>query len=291
MKKIGFIGLGNMGKGMSINLSKNDYLINGFDLNEKVFIDLKDYQILSLDSVEEVAKNSEIIITMLSDDDAVLSVISNKDFLENIKKNSIVIDMISTKPVTSKKINEILKKKEIYFLDAPVSGGTSGAKNGNLAIMVGGQKEVFNKALNLLNTMGNPTLVGPIGCGQIAKLANQIIVGVTIGAVAEAIHLCKKSGADPNKFIKAVEGGFADSKILKNHGKKMIENNFEPGGKTSTHLKDMNNILESAESFNFKLPISKLIKEMYQDLVDNNHSEKDHSSLYIQIEELNRNGK
>ena len=125
----------------------------------------------------------------------------------------------------------------------------------------------------------------------IIKLANQIIVGVTIGAVAEAILLCKKSGADPNKFIKAVEGGFADSKILKNHGKKMIENNFEPGGKTSTHLKDMNNILESAENVNFKLPISKLIKEMYQNLVNNNHSDKDHSSLYIQIEELNRNGK
>ena len=215
----------------------------------------------------------------------------HKSFLENIKKKSIVIDMSSTKPITSKKINEILKKKEIYFLDAPVSGGTSGAKNGNLAIMVGGEKEVFNKALNLLNTMGNPTLVGPIGCGQIAKLANQIIVGITIGAVAEAIHLCKKAGADPNKFIKAVEGGFADSKILKNHGKKMIENNFEPGGKTSTHLKDMNNILESAENVNFKLPISKLIKEMYQNLVNNNHSDKDHSSLYIQIEELNRNGK
>ena len=116
-------------------------------------------------------------------------------------------------------------------------------------------------------------------------------MGVTIGAVAEAIHLCKKAGADPDKFIKAVEGGFADSKILKNHGKKMIENNFEPGGKTSTHLKDMNNILESAENVNFKLPISKLIKEMYQNLVNNNHSDKDHSSLYIQIEELNRNGK
>ena len=280
-----------MGYPMAQNILKAGFNLTAFNRTNKKAQGLSKNGAEVVNSIKEAVEKSEIIITILSDDDAVLSVISNKDFLENIKKNSIVIDMSSTKPVTSKKINEILKKKEIYFLDAPVSGGTSGAKNGSLAIMVGGEKEVFNKAKNILNTMGNPTLVGPIGCGQIAKLANQIIVGVTIGAVAEAIHLCKKSGADPNKFIKAVEGGFADSKILKNHGKKMIENNFEPGGKTSTHLKDMNNILESAESFNFKLPISKLIKEMYQDLVDNNHSEKDHSSLYIQIEELNRNGK
>ncbi len=250
-----------MGYPMAQNILKAGFNLTAFNRTNKKAQGLSKNGAEVVNSIKEAVEKSEIIITILSDDDAVLSVISNKDFLENIKKNSIVIDMSSTN------------------------------KNGNLAIMVGGQKEVFNKALNLLNTMGNPTLVGPIGCGQIAKLANQIIVGVTIGAVAEAIHLCKKSGADPNKFIKAVEGGFADSKILKNHGKKMIENNFEPGGKTSTHLKDMNNILESAESFNFKLPISKLIKEMYQDLVDNNHSEKDHSSLYIQIEELNRNGK
>ena len=253
-----------MGYPMAQNILNAGFNLTAFNRTNKKAQGLSKNGAEVVNSIKEAVEKSEIIITMLSDDDAVLSVINNKDFLENIKKNSIVIDMSSTKPITSKKINEILKKKEIYFLDAPVSGGTSGAKNGNLAIMVGGQKEVFNKALNLLNTMGNPTLVGPIGCGQIAKLANQIIVGVTIGAVAEAIHLCKKSGADPNKFIKAVEGGFADSKILKNHGKKMIENNFEPGGKTSTHLKDMNNILESAENFNFKLPISKLIREMYQ---------------------------
>ena len=242
----------------------------------------------AVNSVKEGIQNSQIIITMLSDDEAVYSVIDSKEFLENIKSESIVIDMSSTRPNTSKKIYEILKKKNVHFLDAPVSGGTVGAENATLAIMVGGEDKVFNKASSLLNTMGNATLVGPVGSGQIAKLANQIIVGVTIGAVAEAIHLCKKAGADPNKFIKAVDGGFADSKILKNHGKKMIEKNFKPGGKTSTHLKDMKNILESAENLNFKLPISSLIKKMYQDLVNNGHSNKDHSSLYLQIEEINK---
>ena len=209
-----------MGYPMAQNILKAGFKLIAFNRTNEKAQGLSKNGAQVANSIKEVVEKSNIIITMLSDDDAVLSVICNKDFLENIKKKSIVIDMSSTKPITSKKIYEILKKKEICFLDAPVSGGTSGAKNGSLAIMVGGEKDVFNKAKNILNTMGNPTLVGPIGCGQIAKLANQIIVGVTIGAVAEAIHLCKKAGADPNKFIKAVEGGFADSKILKNHGKK-----------------------------------------------------------------------
>ena len=178
-----------MGYPMAQNILNAGFNLTAFNRTNKKAQGLSKNGAEVVNSIKEAVEKSEIIITMLSDDDAVLSVISNKDFLENIKKNSIVIDMSSTKPITSKKINEILKKKEIYFLDAPVSGGTSGAKNGNLAIMVGGEKEVFNKALNLLNTMGNPTLVGPIGCGQIAKLANQIIVGVTIGAVAEALSL------------------------------------------------------------------------------------------------------
>ena len=133
--------------------------------------------------------------------------------------------MSSTKPKTAIKINCLLKKKKIKFLDAPVSGGTKGAENASLAIMVGGSKSLFKKVKKILNLMGNATHTGPVGSGQISKLANQIIVGVTIGAVAEAIHLCKKNGVDPNKFIKAIEGGLADSKILKNHGKKMIEGN------------------------------------------------------------------
>ena len=126
--------------------------------------------------------------------------------------------------------------------------------------MVGGSKSLFKKVKKILNLMGNATHTGPVGSGQISKLANQIIVGVTIGAVAEAIHLCKKNGVDPNKFIKAIEGGLADSKILKNHGKKMIEGNYTPGGKTSTHLKDMNNILESAKNvqeISKEVPMSK----------------------------------
>ena len=154
--------------------------------------------------------------------------------------------------------------------------------------MVGGEQNVFNKVKKILKTMGNPTLVGPCGSGQVSKLANQIIVGLTIGAVAEAIILCEKAGADPNKMIEAFTGGWADSKVLKTHGKRMIDNDFSPKGKTSVHLKDMNNIIECANNYNLHLPISKLIKEMYKSLVENGYGEKDHSSLYKEIERLNK---
>ena len=280
-----------MGYPMAQNILKGGYTLSVFNRTKEKADGLSKNGAFVAKSIKEAIENSDVIITMLSDDNAVYEVINSNDFLDNIKISSTVIDMSSTKPVTSKNIFDLLKTKNINFLDAPVSGGTIGAENASLAIMVGGDEIIFNKVVNILNTMGNATLVGPVGSGQIAKLANQIIVGVTIGAVAEAVHLCKVSGVDPNKFIKAVEGGFADSNILRSHGKKMIDQNFNPGGKTSTHLKDMNNILESAENYNFKLPISKLIKEMYQDLVEKGYSDKDHSSLYLQIEEINKNGK
>ena len=172
-------------------------------------------------------------------------------------------------------------------MDAPVSGGTIGAEEASLAIMVGGQQNIFDDAFDILKTMGNPTLVGPIGSGQVSKLANQIIVGLTIGAVAEAVTLCEKAGADPNKMIKALSGGWADSKVLQTHGKRMINKNFTPKGRTSVHLKDMNNILECANNYNTHLPISNLVKEMYKSLVENGHGETDHSSLYKEIERIN----
>ena len=196
--------------------------------------------------------------------------------------------MSSIKPKIAIKYGNLLKKKNINFLDAPVSGGTIGAEEGSLAIMVGGEQKVFDNAFEVLKIMGNPTLVGPIGSGQVSKLANQIIVGVTIGAVAEAVTLCEKAGVDANKFIKALSGGFADGKILQNHGKRMIDKDFSPKGKVSTHLKDMNNILECAGDFDTQLPISKLIQSMFKSLVENGNSNDDHSALYKEIENINK---
>ena len=287
MCSISFIGIGLMGMPMAKNILKKNKLTVFNRTIEKAKILSKDGAIIA-NSIKDAVSNADVIITMLSDDEAVLSIINSQEFTDNIKSYSTVIDMSSIKAKTAIKIHNVLKEKKINFLDAPVSGGPSGAENASLAIMVGGNESTFKKVLDILNLMGKASLVGPVGSGQIAKLANQIIVGVTIGAVAEAIHLCKRAGADPNKFIKAIEGGLADSKILKNHGKKMIDGNYTPGGKTSTHLKDMNNILESANNVNLNLPISGLIKNMYTDLVNNGHSNKDHSSLYLHIEDINK---
>jgi 2-hydroxy-3-oxopropionate reductase len=286
--KISFIGTGLMGFPMAKNLLKKNLDLKIFSRTLDKSKPLEEFGGKIINSLSEAIIDSDIILTMLTDDDAVEKVLGNSDFLKNLKPSSTVIDMSSIKPKIAIKYGKLLKENNINFLDAPVSGGTIGAEQGSLAIMVGGDQKTFDNAIDVLKIMGNPTLVGPIGSGQVSKLANQIIVGVTIGAVAEAIMLCEKAGVDGNKFIKALSGGFADGKILQNHGKRMIKKDFSPKGKVSTHLKDMNNILECANDFNTQLPISNLIQSMFKSLVDNGNSDDDHSALYKEIENLNK---
>jgi 2-hydroxy-3-oxopropionate reductase len=286
--KIAFIGTGLMGYPMASNLLKKKLNLKVFSRTLDKAKPLEKFGAIISNSLGEAVKDTDIIITMLTDDEAVEKVLGDKEFLNNLKPLSTVIDMSSIKPKIAIQYGKILEEKGINFLDAPVSGGTIGAEDGSLAIMVGGDQKVFDYALDTLKIMGNPTLVGPIGSGQVSKLANQIIVGVTIGAVAEAITLCEKAGVDANKFIKALSGGFADGKILQNHGKRMIDKDFSPKGKVSTHLKDMNNILECAGDFDTKLPISSLIKEMFNSLVERGNDNDDHSALYKEIENQNK---
>ena len=286
--KIAFIGTGLMGYPMASNLLKKKLNLKVFSRTLDKAKPLEKLGAYISNSLGEAVKDTDIIITMLTDDEAVEKVLGDKEFLNNLKPSSTVIDMSSIKPKIAIQFGKILEEKGISFLDAPVSGGTIGAEDGSLAIMVGGEQKTFDYAFDTLKIMGNPTLVGPIGSGQVSKLANQIIVGVTIGAVAEAITLCEKSGVDANKFIKALSGGFADGKILQNHGKRMIDKDFSPKGKVSTHLKDMNNILECAGDFDTKLPISSLIKEMFNSLVERGNDNDDHSALYKEIENQNK---
>ena len=286
--KIAFIGTGLMGYPMASNLLKKKLNLKVFTRTLDKAKPLEKLGANISNSLAEAVKDTDIVITMLTDDEAVEKVLGDKEFLNNLKPSSTVIDMSSIKPKIAIQYGKILKEKGIYFLDAPVSGGTIGAEDGSLAIMVGGEQKTFDYAFDILKIMGNPTLVGPIGSGQVSKLANQIIVGVTIGAVAEAIMLCEKAGVDANKFIKALSGGFADGKILQNHGKRMIDKDFSPKGKVSTHLKDMNNILECASDFDTKLPISSLIKEMFNSLVERGNDNDDHSALYKEIENQNK---
>ncbi len=290
MQNIGFIGTGLMGFPMAKNILKAGYTVKAFNRSINKAEPLKDFGAEISNSIGELVKASDVVITMLTNDDAVNEVIGSDEFLNNLKPNSTVIDMSSVKQTTAVNHGKNLKSQKINFLDAPVSGGTIGAEEASLAIMIGGEQVVFDSVKDILKSMGNPTLVGPVGCGQVSKLANQIIVGLAIGAVAEAVTLCEKAGADPKKMIKALSGGWADSKVLRTHGKRMIDKDFSPKGKTSSQLKDMNNILECANNYNTQLPISNLVKEMYKSLVENGHGKTDHSSLYKEIERIN-NGK
>ena len=288
MKSIGFIGIGLMGFPMAKNLLKSGYNLKAYNRSQDKADRLKEFGAEISLSVKDVVTNADVVITMLTDDAAVEKVMSSGEFISNIKEGATVIDMSSVNPVLTIKYSKKLKEKKINYLDAPVSGGTIGAEEATLAIMVGGDEETFKNCYELLKKMGNPTLVGPVSSGQISKLANQIIVGVTIGAVAEAITLCEKSGTNPNKMIEALSGGWADSKILQTHGKRMIDKDFTPKGKTTTQLKDMTNIVNAGKAVETHLPISSLIKEMYKDLVADGHGNTDHSSLYNAIEKINK---
>ena len=278
--KVGIIGTGLMGFPMAINISKK-FELKSFNRTFEKMKDLEKYNITLCDTLENLFKGTDVIISMLPGDKEVIEAVNqSKKF---IKSGTIFIDMSSTKVSTANECYRILKEVNSNFIDAPVSGGPEGAKSGSLAIMAGGDEDIFLKVKNVLETMGKPTLVGPNGSGQVSKLCNQIIVGVTIGAVAEAIILCEKNGADPNKFIKAVSGGFADGKILQNHGQRMIDKDFVARGKNITHLKDMNNILECASQRGIKLPISKLIQNMFKNLCESGLENDDHCSLYKEI--------
>ena len=289
MKNIGFIGIGLMGFPMAKNLLKSGYNLKAYNRSQDKADRLKEFGAEISTSIKGVVTNSDVIIAMLTDDAAVEKVMGSDEFISNIKEGATVIDMSSVNPVITKKYAEILNEKNINYLDAPVSGGTIGAEEASLAIMVGGNEKTFNKCYDLLKILGNPTLVGPVTSGQISKLANQIIVGVTIGAVAEAVTLCEKSGTNPSKMIEALSGGWADSKILQTHGKRMINKDFSPKGKTTTQLKDMTNIINAGKAADLHLPISSLIKEMYKNLVEDGLGNTDHSSLYNEIKKLNNN--
>jgi 2-hydroxy-3-oxopropionate reductase len=288
MKNIGFIGIGLMGFPMARNLLKSGYNLKAYNRSQDKADRLKEFGAEISTSIKDVVTNSDVVIAMLTDDAAVEKVMGSDEFISNIKESTTVIDMSSVNPVITKKYAEILKEKNINYLDAPVSGGTIGAEEASLAIMVGGDEKTFKECYELLKILGNPTLVGPVTSGQISKLANQIIVGVTIGAVAEAVTLCEKSGTNPSKMIEALSGGWADSKILQTHGKRMISKDFSPKGKTTTQLKDMTNIINAGKAVETHLPISSLIKEMYKDLVADGHGNTDHSSLYNAIEKINK---
>ena len=284
--KVGFVGVGLMGLPMVKNIAKHDYPLVVWNRSRKNLKKINKQKIEVCQNLINLPNQCQVIIMMLANDKVCLE-ISNK-LSKKIKKNQILIDMSSTKQKTAIEIEKKIKSKGGYFLDAPVSGGTLAAETGKLAIMVGGEKKIFEKTKNLLKSMGTVTYVGKTGSGQIAKLANQAIVGITIGAVSEALILAEAAGVDPKAVRKAIKNGFAGSPILEIHGKRILEKNFEPGGKCSTQLKDMKNIIETAKTYKIHLPLSEKIKKLYEIIVEEGKSNLDHSALYLLIKKLKK---
>ena len=283
--KVGFIGLGLMGLPMAKNILKKKYSLIVWSRSKKNYKKIQKLGAKTCQNLIDLPVKCQVIIMMLVDDNACIQISNN---LKNqLKKGQVLIDMSSTKKKTALKIEKKIRSKA-HFLDAPVSGGTLGAEKAKLAIMVGGKRRIFNKVKKLLNTMGKATYVGKTGSGQVAKLANQAIVGITIGAVSEALILSKAAGANPRAVREAIKNGFAGSPILENHGNRILENNFKPGGRCSTQLKDMQNIIETAKDSNVFLPISNKIKKLYATMVKQGKSNLDHSALYLLLKRFKK---
>ena len=286
-KTVGFIGTGLMGLPMAKNILAKKFKLNVWNRTPGKTQEIKKKGAKVFDNIKDLVQNSKVIVSMLANDDVCKAVLIKK-IQPYLKKGQIVIDMSSTTQNTALEIGKALKKKKVFFLDAPVSGGTIGAEKGTLAIMVGGDKKIFNVMMPLFKSMGTAIYVGKTGCGQVAKLANQTIVGISIGAVSEALILAEAAGADPKAVREIMLQGFAGGPILKNHGLRILTKNFKPGGKASTQLKDMNNIISTAKKYKLNLPIAKKVQELYAKTVKSGRANLDHSALYLFIKALSR---
>ncbi len=238
-------------------------------------------------SPAEAVKEVDVIITMLSDGTAVEEVLFEGGMAEGVREGVTHIDMSSIGADEAIDHAKRHVKGGVHYLDAPVSGGTKGAAAGELAIMVGGDSETFSKMIPVFNAMGHATHVGPNGCGQLAKLANQVIVAITIGAVSEAFILAGGGGADRSQVREALQGGFASSRVLTEHGKRMVDRNFEPGGPSKFQLKDLKNALTAAERLGLDLPITQLLHNLFEAMVKSGKGEMDHSGLLTHLEQIN----
>ena len=287
MEKIGFIGLGIMGKAMALNLLKAGYPVNVLQKN-KAAKELVAAGAQSFVDSKTIAQNSDVLITMLPDSPEVEEVVLGPEgILEGVKAGSLFIDMSTIAPSTAKKLYQLFKNKGVEALDAPVSGGQVGAEAATLSIMVGGTEQAFQRALPVFQCMGkNIVLIGNPGDGQTTKTCNQMIVGMTIQAVAEAFTLAKKAGVDLEKMREALLGGFAQSKILDLHGKRIIERNFTPGFKAKLHRKDMNIALQAGKEFSVPLYGTAQVAAHLDALIAQGKGEFDHSSIALLMEQL-----
>ena len=286
--KIAFLGTGLMGGPMAKNLAVAGFKVSAWNRTPSKAAFLKDFQVDIKTLPSEAVQDADVIISMLSDGDAGQEIQKDEKLRVNLSPQSTWIEMGSIKPDESRAHSRNLGKIDVEYLDAPVSGGTKGAENGSLAIMVGGNRSVFTKVEDVFKPLGRAVFVGPTGSGQLAKLANQAIVAITIGAVAEATLLLEEGGADVGAVRDALLGGFADSIILQQHGKRMSDRNFVPGGPSRLHLKDLQNILLEAKALKIDLPFCQSAHDRYWRLVKLlKNPELDHSALFLELLDIN----
>ncbi len=288
MEKIGFIGLGIMGKPMAKNLIKAGYPLVVHNRSQGAVEELISEGATSAASPREVAELSDLVITMLPDSpDVEQVVLGEAGVVEGIRPGALFVDMSTIAPATTEKIYKILKEKGVESLDAPVSGGEVGAKKGTLSIMVGGQEDAFKRALPVFEVVGaNMVHIGKPGAGQITKACNQIVVAVTIQAVAEAMTLAKKAGIDQEKVREALLGGFAQSRIMDLHGKRAIDHNFQPGFKVKLHRKDLGIALQTARELSLPLFTTAQVAQFMDALLAMGKGDLDHSALILLLEQL-----
>ena len=286
--KIGFIGLGIMGKPMALNLLKNGYEIIAFDLNERARREIVEAGGKEVNNPMETAEETNVIITMLTNADIVKQVLlGEKGVYEKVRKGAIVIDMSSISPVDSQYLAGKFAEKDVAFLDAPVSGGEPKAIDGTMSIMVGGEEEALTKVLPVLKAMGEEiTYVGGSGSGTTTKLANQILVNVTIAAMSEAVVLASKAGIDVEKMYQAIRGGLAGSAVLDAKMPLILERNFVAGGRIDINLKDLTNVLEAGHEIGVPMPLTSNVVEMFHALKVDGKAADDHGGLVQYYEKL-----
>lgn len=287
-KNIGFIGLGIMGAPMVRNLLKNNKKVTVFDLNEKAVESVVIEGAHPARSGKEVASVSDVVITMLPKGEHVRhAIFGTNGVMEGASEGMVIIDMSSVSPVDSKEMAELLAKQGVHFLDAPVSGGEPKAIDGTLAIMVGGNEDVFESVKEILGDMGEDiVLVGDSGCGTTAKLANQIIVNLNIAAVSEALVLASKAGINIEKMYQAIRGGLAGSTVMDAKIPMILDRNFKAGGRVDINLKDLTNVMNTAHELAVPLPLSAQLLEIFHSLKADGKEALDHASIVHHYEKL-----
>jgi len=288
MERIGFIGLGIMGKPMARNLIKAGYPLVVHNRSRKAVEELAAEGATPAESPREVAEQVDVVITMLPDSaDVEQVVLGQNGVVLGLRSGMLLVDMSTIAPATARRVYQALRARGVESLDAPVSGGEVGAKEGTLSIMVGGAAAAFQKVLPIFGVLGkNIVLIGEPGAGQVTKACNQIVVGVTIQAVSEALMLARRSGVDPTKVREALLGGFAQSRILELHGKRIIERSFQPGFRIRLHRKDLAIALQTGREVSLPLMLTSQVAELMNALIGRGQGDLDHSGLAALLEEM-----